>query len=58
MQGVLPNLRPVSENLTKCCKNNILQLEYKYIIHLMKYVHLYEIILICECANYRTCNVV
>lgn len=36
------NLIPVSEKLTKCITNNIMELKYKYIKYMMKYDKLYD----------------
>lgn len=47
----LPNLTLVSKSLTKFRRNNAVQLECRYIKHLMKYEKVYKIFFICASAH-------
>lgn len=51
MQHFKVHLSPVSNKLTKLCRNNAVQLEYKNTKYFAKYEKLYEIIFICTCTK-------
>lgn len=46
-----PNLKSITKNLSKCSKNDIVQLDFIYNKHLVKYEQLNEFYLICACGK-------